>query len=81
LRLGYGLDNWNSIAGGDNYEIFSLRHRVKTGYGAHLPSYLMGTEDSLPGDEANYSAPSSSDVKNAWSYTSTPPNTSSRRGA
>jgi hypothetical protein len=27
----------------------------------------------LPGREANYSHPSSAEVKNAWSYTSTPP--------
>jgi hypothetical protein len=31
-----------------------------------------------PGREADYSAPSSAEVKNAWSYTSTP-NTSSWR--
>jgi hypothetical protein len=33
-----------------------------------------------PGREADYSPPSSAEVKNAWSYTSTP-NTSSWRGA
>jgi hypothetical protein len=34
-----------------------------------------------PGREADHSPPSSAEVKNAWSYTSTPPNTPSWRGA
>jgi hypothetical protein len=34
-----------------------------------------------PGREADHSPPSSAEVKNAWSYTSTPPNMSSGRGA
>jgi len=38
----------------------------------------MGTRGSFPrvkgpGREADHSAPSSAEVKNAWSYTSTPP--------
>jgi hypothetical protein len=35
-------------------------------------SYPMGTVDSFPGREADHSPPSSAEVKNAWSYTSTP---------
>jgi hypothetical protein len=56
---------------------FSLRHHVQTDSRAHPAYYPMGTGVSLgvklPGREANYSPPSSAEVKNAWSYTSTPP--------
>jgi hypothetical protein len=58
---------------------FSLHHRVQNGSGAHPASYPMGTGGGAlslgvkrPGREADHSPPSSSDVKNAWSYTSTP---------
>jgi hypothetical protein len=50
---------------------FSLYHRVKTGSGAHPASYLMGI--MRQGHEADHSPPSSAEVKNAWSYNSTPP--------
>jgi len=33
----------------------------------------MGTGGSYPGREADYSPPTSAELKNAWSYTSTPP--------
>jgi hypothetical protein len=41
-------------------------------------SYPMGTGGSFPGvkrpgREADHSPPSSAEVKNSWSYTSTPP--------
>jgi hypothetical protein len=32
----------------------------------------MGTRGSFPGGKADYSPPPSAEVKNAWSYTSTP---------
>jgi hypothetical protein len=56
---------------------FSLHHRVQNGSGAHPASYPMGTGgsftgDKVPGREADHSPPSSAEVKNAWSYTSTP---------
>jgi hypothetical protein len=58
---------------------FSLHHRVHTGSGAHPASYPMGNRGSFPGEgvkrlehEADHSPPSSSKVKNEWSYTSTP---------
>jgi hypothetical protein len=56
---------------------FPLRHHVQTGYGAQPASYPMGTGVSFsgvkrPGCEADHSPPSSAEVKNAWSYTSTP---------
>jgi hypothetical protein len=51
---------------------FSLHHRVQTGSGAQPYSYTMGTRVKWPGREADHSPPSSAEVKNAWSYTSTP---------
>jgi hypothetical protein len=57
-------------AGAEN---FSLHHRVQSGSGTHPGSYPMGTRASFPGSEADHSPPSSVEVKNAWSYKSTPP--------
>jgi hypothetical protein len=55
----------------------SLRHRVYTGTGAHPASYSMHTGGSFHGvkwpGRADHSLQSSTEVKNAWSYTSTPP--------
>jgi hypothetical protein len=56
---------------------FSLLHRVQTGSGAYPSSYPMGTRVSFSGvkrpeREIDHSPPSSAEVKNAWSYTSTP---------
>jgi hypothetical protein len=56
----------------------SLRHRVKSGSGAHPASYPTGTgalplEVKRPGREADRSPPFITDVKNGWSYTSTRP--------
>jgi hypothetical protein len=56
---------------------FSLHHWVKTGSGAHTASYPMGTRPlslgaKRHGRETDHSPPSSAEVKNAWSYTSTP---------
>jgi hypothetical protein len=55
-----------------------LHHRVKTSSGLHPASYPMGTGDSFPevkrpGGEADHSPPSSVEVRNTWSYTSTFP--------
>jgi hypothetical protein len=63
---------------GWGWEFFSLHHRVQTGSGAHPASYPMDNGAlSLgvkpPGREADHSHPSSAEVKNAWSYTSTHP--------
>jgi hypothetical protein len=59
---------------------FSLHHRVQTGSGAHPVSYPMGTtpgafslEVKRLGREADHPPPSTSEVKNAWNYTSAPP--------
>jgi hypothetical protein len=56
---------------------FSLLHRVQTGSGAHRASYPMGTGTSLTGDKMARAwgeplTSFSAEVKNAWSYTSTP---------
>jgi hypothetical protein len=58
--------------------IFSLRHRVKIKSGILPAPYRMGTRGSYPrvkrpGCETDQPHPSSTEVKNAWSYTSTPP--------
>jgi hypothetical protein len=70
--VGYGLDDRSSRvpfpAGAGN---FSLHHRVQNGSGSHPASYPMRTRGSFPGGEADHSPPSSAEVKNAWSYTST----------
>jgi hypothetical protein len=70
---------------------FSLRHSVQTDSGAHPTSYPKDTGGGgggggglMPGikrqgrEEAWYSPPSSAEVMNGWSYTSTP-HTSPRR--
>jgi len=56
---------------------FFLRHRVYTGSGAYPASYVIRTGNSFPdgkrpGLEADHSSPPSAEVKNAWSYKSTP---------
>jgi hypothetical protein len=56
---------------------FSLHHRVQTCSGAHPASYPVGTRGSFSGGKAAgawsyFSRPFSSEVKDDWSYTSTP---------
>jgi hypothetical protein len=56
---------------------FSPHPRVQTVSGAHSSSYPVGSRGSFPEvkqpeREADQSPPSSVEVKNAWSYTSTP---------
>jgi len=60
------------------YNFSMFHHRVHTGSGAHSASYPMVTGAlslaiKRPWREAYRSPASSADVKNAWSYTSTPP--------
>jgi hypothetical protein len=57
---------------------FSPHHRVPIGSGAHHASYATGNRGfslgvKRPGCETDHSSPSSAEVKNEWSYTSTPP--------
>jgi hypothetical protein len=74
----YGLDDQGSRvrfpAGAGN---FSLHYLSRTALGPTLPpiqwvpgALFLGVK--RPGREADYSPPSSAEVKNAWSYTSTP---------
>jgi hypothetical protein len=52
----------------------SPHHRVQICSGAHSASYPMGTLLlKRPKSQADHQPPSSSEVKNAWSYTSTSP--------
>jgi hypothetical protein len=74
----WNLDSSVRLATGFRAGNLSLYHRVQTGAGAQLASFTMRTGGSLPGlkrpgCETVYSQPSSTEVKNAWSYTSTPP--------
>jgi hypothetical protein len=73
IALGYGLNDRSSRvrfpAGAGN---FSLHHLVQNGTGAHTASYPMGTRGCSPGGKADHSSPSSAEVNNGWSYTSTP---------
>jgi hypothetical protein len=53
--------------------IFSLRHRVQTGSGAHLDNYSIGTGLSptglkRPGYKADHSPSSNAEFKNVYSY-------------
>jgi hypothetical protein len=77
IATGYGLDDRGSRvrfpAGAGN---FSLLRRVQTGSGAHPASYpictgVLSLRVMRPGCEADHSHPTSGEVKNAWSYTST----------
>jgi hypothetical protein len=58
-------------------EFFRL-YRVQTGSGILLASYPTSTGSSFPGGEmagesTDHSPPPSTEIKNAWSYTFTPP--------
>jgi hypothetical protein len=57
---------------------FPLPQNVQTGPGAHSASYSVDTRllsrwVNRPGRKLGHSRPSSAEVKNEWSYTSTPP--------
>jgi hypothetical protein len=78
IALGYGLDDRGSRvrfpAGAGN---FSLHHRVQNGPGPTQPptQWVPGALSlgvKRPGREVDHSPPSSAEVKNAWSYISTP---------
>jgi hypothetical protein len=67
--------NFRFPAGAGN---FSVHHSVQNGSGAQPASYPMGTRGSFPGGKAagawSWSLTSiSAEVKNVWSYISTPP--------
>jgi len=65
---GSGFESWN---GKDTY-LFSKT--VQTGSGAHPAPCSMGMGvPPRPPREAHHSPPFSAEVKNEWSYTTTPP--------
>jgi len=58
-------------------KISFIRNRVQTGHGAHPASFPVGIgvfspEVKRPRREVDHSPPSSVEVNNTWSYTSTP---------
>jgi hypothetical protein len=80
-QLRYGLEDRGSrVRFREGAGNVSLHYRVQNGSGAHPASYPMGTGVLSLGGKADHSSPSSAEVENAWSYTSTP-STSSWRGA
>jgi hypothetical protein len=65
---------------------FSIHHRVHIGSGAcpvSCPIVTRGSSRGVkrPDREADHSPPTSVEIKNAWNYSSAPPNTPSGRGA
>jgi hypothetical protein len=74
--LGYGLDNWGWVPVRDRGRAgnISLRHRVQTGDGAQPASQRIPVALS-PGLKrpGRHHSPSSTEVKNGWSYTFIPP--------
>jgi hypothetical protein len=73
IALGYGLDDRGSRvlfpAGAGN---LSLHHWFRMGLGPTQPP-IQWVPGERPGRKVDHSLPSSAEVKNAWSYTSTPP--------
>jgi hypothetical protein len=72
----YGLDDGGSIPGSGTC-LFLFATASRPALGAYSASYPMGTMGLFtgverPGRRPDHSFPSSAEVKNAWSYTSTP---------
>jgi hypothetical protein len=72
------MDEQSSIPDRGNDGNFSLLHRFHTGFGSHPASYQMGGGGPFPWikrpkREAYHLPIFSVEVKNTWSYTSTPP--------
>jgi hypothetical protein len=61
-----GFDSWKG------QEIF-LFPSVQAGSGAQTAPYPLRSGAKAPGREADHSPPSSAEIKNIWSYTSTRP--------
>jgi len=67
------MDDRSSIPGGGNEGIYILLATAsRSALKSHPASYPGGTGGLYPEGEADRSPPSSAEVKNAWSYTSTP---------
>jgi hypothetical protein len=75
IALGCELDDWGSRKGLGNL-LFTTASRPTLGPTQPPIQWVLGALSSgvqRPGREADHSLPSSAEVKNAWSYTSTPP--------
>jgi hypothetical protein len=72
IVLDYVTRNWNAVGNDDILAFLLLQYPVGTG------GSFLGVK--RPGREDDHSPASSAEVKNTWSYASTP-NTSSWRGA
>jgi hypothetical protein len=69
---------WSGVRDPGGAGNFYTQHRVQTGSGTHLSSYPVGTRGSFPGIkrpewEANHTPPSSAEVIEEGSYTSSSP--------
>jgi hypothetical protein len=79
IAMGYGLDDWSSrVRFPVGLGIFLFTTASRTALGPTQPpiQWVPGALSlgvKRPGREADHSPPSSAEVKNAWSYTSTPP--------
>jgi hypothetical protein len=79
IALGYGLDD--QVLGFDSWQglgtfLFTTTSRTALGPTQPPIQWVPGAPSlgvKWPGREADHSPPSSAKVKNAWSYTSTPP--------
>jgi hypothetical protein len=74
---GYGLDDRGSTPGRDRDSLSSPPHLDRLWRPTHLPILWVRGGGLFSGvgwlgREAEHSAPSGAEVKNAWSYTSTP---------
>jgi len=81
IALGYGLDDRSSRVRGLGIFLFTTASRTALGTTQPPIQWVAGALSlgvKRPGSEVDHSS-SSADVKNAWSYTSTPPVTSSWR--
>jgi hypothetical protein len=77
IKLGYGLDDQGSVPGGGNDGIFISLAPLPDQLWVHPASSPVGTRALTAGvkqlgHEVHHSLPSSAEVKNVWSYTSTP---------
>jgi hypothetical protein len=79
IALGYGLDDRGSrVRSPAGLEIFLFTTASRTALGPSQPpiQWVPGALSlgvKRPGCESDHSPPSSAEVKNAWSYISTPP--------
>jgi hypothetical protein len=78
MALGYGLDDRGSrvrFPAGTGIFLFTIAFRTALGPTKSPIQWVPGALSlgvKRPGCEADHSPPSSAEVKNAWSYTSTP---------